>query len=229
MKRCIVKASFIHCFIPLKLMWRFKNRIVKLSIETGLRAHCFLAARKCSSNSWLKQYSPTLMPCFKLPRGYRDFLAAAWARPSPRYGARLDGTEVQAHWVWWGPVRLAETWMKLAEKNYSGWIIVRENIVSAEKTSRFLSKPNGPYIYLEHGLAAKRKHRRPVPSSALLPQLIDHTSATWDTAKLHKFFTQTDREAIMSIYLCVIDDNPIFGLGIMTGRGSSWYIWSTEC
>ncbi|CAD6234777.1 unnamed protein product [Miscanthus lutarioriparius] len=30
MKRCIVKASFIHCFIPLKLMWRFGNHVVKL-------------------------------------------------------------------------------------------------------------------------------------------------------------------------------------------------------
>ena len=27
------------CFIPLKLMWRFENRVVKLSIETGLISH----------------------------------------------------------------------------------------------------------------------------------------------------------------------------------------------
>ena len=46
MKRCIVKASFIYCFIPLKLMWRFGNRVVKLSIKTGLRAHCFLGGKE---------------------------------------------------------------------------------------------------------------------------------------------------------------------------------------
>ena len=49
--------------------------------------------------------------------------------------------------------------------------------------------------------------RRPVPSSAphppqLVRELIDHTSATWDTTKLHEFFTQADREAIMAIPLC---------------------------
>jgi len=38
MKCCIVKSNFIHCFIPLKPMWCFGNRIVKLSIETHLKA-----------------------------------------------------------------------------------------------------------------------------------------------------------------------------------------------
>ena len=44
MKRCIVKVSFIHYFIPLKLTWRFENRVVKVSIETGLRSHPSLRA-----------------------------------------------------------------------------------------------------------------------------------------------------------------------------------------
>jgi hypothetical protein len=49
--------------------------------------------------------------------------------------------------------------------------------------------------------------RWPVPSSAphppwLVSELIDHTSATWDTGKLHECFTHADRETIMSIPLC---------------------------
>ena len=49
------------------------------------------------------------------------------------------------------PVWHAEIWLKLAEKHCSGWIFVRKNTVSAEKTSRtsrIWGKPNGPkFIY----------------------------------------------------------------------------------
>ena len=36
----------------------------------------------------------------------------------------------------------------------------------------------------------------------LVSELIDHTSATWDVAKLQEFFTNANREAIMTIPLC---------------------------
>lgn len=49
--------------------------------------------------------------------------------------------------------------------------------------------------------------RRPVFCSCqdkpqLVSELIDHTSAAWDQAKLNQFFTPTDREVIAAIPLC---------------------------
>ena len=43
---------------------------------------------------------------------------------------------------WHGPVRLTESWLKLAEKHCSGWIVMREKHCPAEKTSRTWGKPN---------------------------------------------------------------------------------------